>query len=261
MPASLLAPDTLGNDWPGRFNARMTLAFDPPPAGDSPLRRLDPRWKLVALGPAMLAVSFVHSLTIACTALAGAAVLAFVALLPVRWLARRFGALAVALGPIIVLLPLVQGVEGVRVAALLAAKGMAVVLLVLVLLGTAPVPTTVHAAQALGLHGILVQIVLLSYRYLFVLADEFDRLRRALRSRGFRAGTNRHTYRTAGHVVGTLLVRSAERAEGVAHAMRCRGFDGRFRSLCDFRTRTRDVVFFSVALVAAAALVVWDVWS
>jgi cobalt/nickel transport system permease protein len=261
MAASLPAADTLGNDRPWRFNARMTLAFDPPPAGDSPIHRLDPRWKLAALGPAVLAVSFVHSLTIASAALGAAAVLAFVARLPALWVGRRLGAIVLALGPIVVLLPIVQGIEGVRVALLLLAKGMAVVLLVLVLLGTGPLPTTVQAAQSLGLHGTLVQIALLSYRYLFVLADEFDRLRRALRLRGFRAGTNRHTYRTVGHVVGTLLVRSAERAEGVAHAMRCRGFDGRFRSLCDFRTRLRDVVFFVFAIMAATGLVVWDVWS
>jgi cobalt/nickel transport system permease protein len=237
----------------------MTLAFDPPPAGDSALHRLDPRWKLAALALAVLAAAAVQSLGPALAALAGAALLAAVARLPARWLARRLGALALALAPLVVLLPLVQGGAGVRLALLLAAKGVAVVLLALVLLGTAPLPTTLHAAQALRLPGTLVQIVLLSYRYLFVLADELDRLRRALRLRGFRARVDRHTYRTVGHVVGTLLVRGAERAEGVAHAMRCRGFDGRFRSLTDFRTRPADVVFLTAVVTVAIGLVVWDV--
>jgi cobalt/nickel transport system permease protein len=168
--------------------------------------------------------------------------------------------LAVALAPLVVLLPLVQGEAGARLALLLAAKGAAVVLLGLVLLGTAPLPTTLHAAQALRLPGTLVQIVLLSYRYLFVLADELDRLRRAVRLRGFRARADRHSYRTVGHVVGTLLVQGAERAEGVAHAMRCRGFDGCFRSLSDFRTRAVDIGFFVASIGMAAGLVVWDVW-
>jgi cobalt/nickel transport system permease protein len=237
----------------------MTLAFDPPPDGDSPLHRLDPRWKLVAIGLAVLAAAFVQSLPVALAALAGALLLTVVARLPARWLLRRLGSLALALGPLVVLLPLVQGAEGGRVALLLAAKAVAIVLLSLVVLGTAPLPTTLHAAQALRLPGTLVQVMLLSYRYLFVLADELDRLRRALRLRGFRARADRHTYRTVGHVVGTLLVRGAERAEGVAHAMRCRGFDGRFRSLSDFRTRAADVAFFGAVVAAAAGLVTWDV--
>src|SRR5438552_7605199 len=183
----------LGNRRPQRFNARMTLAFDPPPAGDSPLHRLDPRWKLAALGPAALAAAVVQSLPAALAALAAAALLTAVARLPGWWIARRLGALALALAPLVILLPLVQGPEGARPALLLAVKGTAVVLMALVLLGTAPLPTTLHAAQALRLPGTLVQIMLLSYRYLFVLADEFDRLRRAVRLRGFRARMDRHS--------------------------------------------------------------------
>ena len=57
---------------------------------------------------------------------------------------------------------------------------------------------------------------------------------------------------------GTLLLRGAERAEGVARAMRCRAFDGRYRSLAEFRTRTTDVLFFGVVAVAALAVVAGD---
>src|SRR5207247_10850390 len=177
--------------------------------------------------------------------------LAGVARLPVAWVLRRYAALALFLGPFVVLLPILQGAEGGRLAVLVSLKGFAVVTIALVLLGTAPLPTTLHAAQRLRVPGILVQVALLSYRYVFVLTDELGRLRRALRARGFRARPNRQTYRTAGHVVGTLLLRGAERAEGVAQAMRCRAFDGRYRSLAEFRTRSGDVVFFGVVAVAA----------
>jgi cobalt/nickel transport system permease protein len=61
-----------------------------------------------------------------------------------------------------------------------------------------------------------------------------------------------------GNVTGTLLVRSLERAERVGQAMRCRGFDGRFHSLAEFRTRGRDVLLFLVMVGAAAALLLWD---
>jgi len=236
----------------------MTLAFDPLPVVDSPLRRLDPRWKVVAVAVAVAAAAVVQTLSAAIAALAGALLLLVAARLPARWVLRRLGALTVTLGPLVALLAVVQGIDGLRLGLLLSVKATAIVAFGLAVLGTAPLPTTLHAAQALRVPATLVHIGLLTYRYVFVLADELDRLRRAIRVRGFRARVDRHSYRTVGHVVGTLLVRGAERAEGVAHAMRCRGFDGRYRSLTDFRTRAVDVAFFAGVFIAAVGIVVWD---
>jgi cobalt/nickel transport system permease protein len=53
-------------------------------------------------------------------------------------------------------------------------------------------------------------------------------------------------------------VRSAERSERVGQAMRCRGFDGEFRSLADFRTRWFDVLAFASIVGYAASLLAWD---
>jgi cobalt/nickel transport system permease protein len=61
-----------------------------------------------------------------------------------------------------------------------------------------------------------------------------------------------------GHVTGTLLVRGYERGERVAQAMRCRGFDGRFRSLTDFRTTRYDVLMLALVWATAGAMLVWD---
>jgi cobalt/nickel transport system permease protein len=236
----------------------MTLAFDPPPAADSPLARLDPRWRLAGLVVAAVAAALPRTVPAAAGACAGAIALAVLAHLPARWVFRRYAALAMFLGPFIVLLPILQGGEGAHLAVLVSLKGIAVVTIALVLLGTAPLPTTLHAAQRLRVPGVLVQVALLSYRYVFVLTDELGRLRRALRVRGFRARPDRRTYRTAGHVVGTLLLRGAERADGVARAMRCRAFDGRYRSLAEFRTRLGDVTFFTIVAVAAVAVAAAD---
>jgi cobalt/nickel transport system permease protein len=84
-------------------------------------------------------------------------------------------------------------------------------------------------------------------------------MRIAVRTRGYRNRPSRHSYRTIGNVAGTLLVRSAERAERVSQAMRCRGFDGQFRSLTEFRTTLPDVLFFIVMTVVFAALLTWGV--
>jgi cobalt/nickel transport system permease protein len=144
------------------------------------------------------------------------------------------------------------------VALLLLLKALTIVTLMLVMLVSAPLDATLKAAHALHVPGLAIQIVVLAYRYLFLLADEFIRMRVALRVRGYRLRSNPQRFRILAHVSGTVLVRGYERAERVGQAMRCRGFDGTFRSLAEFRTRPADVAIFLLVVGCAAALVCWD---
>jgi cobalt/nickel transport system permease protein len=237
-------------------------------APESVLRGFDSRWKLAALGLAAIATTLVQTLGPAAAALIGALALAVLGRLPPRWCLVRLGGAALVVAPFLLMLPLLHrddgpalslgplaiSMQGFIAAVLLGLKTLSLVLLILVLLATAPLPDTFQAAQRLHVPGALVQVALLTYRYVFVLAGELARIRLALRVRGYRNRVSLHSYRTAGHVAGTLLVRGYERAERVGQAMRCRGFDGQFRSLIEFRTRPIDVVLFS-AIVGSAALV------
>jgi cobalt/nickel transport system permease protein len=236
----------------------MTLAFDALDIIDSPLARLDPRWKLVALSLAILATGFLHSLPAIFAAFALAVLLLALARLPPRFLFWRYGAFLLFLLLFLILLPIMEGAPGALAALRVGCRALAIYSFGLVLLGTAPFAATIHAAQALGIPRRLTQITLMSYRYVFVLADEFGRIRLALRLRGFRNRMNRHSYRTIGNVTGALLFRGAERAERIGQAMRCRGFDGHFRSLHRFRTRMKDILFFLVVVVVMGGVCGWD---
>ncbi len=205
-----------------------------------------------------------HTLRVAAVALIAAMLLALLARLPLRWFLQRLGAAALFFALFALPLPWLLGDgpgwswHGVEAALLLTAKAITLITLFLTAQATAPLETTLKAAHALRIPGLLVQLGLLTYRYVFVLADELRRLRIALRVRGYRNRVRRHSYRTAGHVAGTLLVRGYERAERVGQAMRCRGFDGQFRSLTAFATRPADVMAFLLFVVSAAALAMWD---
>lgn len=250
----------------------MTLGFSPPPCPDSPLRRLDPRWKLAALSLAVLAAALLRTPTAALLALTATLLLAALGRLPARWFLGRLGLVALVLTPFLLPLPLLLpgagpswgpvhvSSHGALVALVLAAKALTLVTLILVLLATAPLDATLKAAHALRVPGLLIQLALLTYRYLFLLAGELARLRIALRVRGYRNRATRHSYRTIGHVAGTLLVRGHDRAERISQAMRCRGFDGRFRSLAVFRTSAWDLLAFAL-IVATAGGVCWLDWK
>lgn len=237
----------------------MTLAFDALDAPASPLTRLDPRWKLAALTLAGVAAAVLRDPRTILIAFMLVVTLLIFARLPVRLLRSRFAALAAFLLPFLVMLPILSGRDGLLPAAMIGARAVMLFSLALLVIATAPFHRTMQAAQALGIPRIMTQLLLISYRYLFVLRDEFLRIRTALRVRGFRAGSGRRTYQTVGLVAGSLLLRGEDRAERVAHAMRCRGFDGRFRSLSPFQTRPTDVMFLIAVAVTAAVLVALDV--
>jgi cobalt/nickel transport system permease protein len=273
-----------GDEFSGRARRGRTFPPDSVPVGRSDTvvalptvsagigPRLDPRWKLAAVAIAVCAALSLHTLSAALLALFAAVALAAAARLPPRWFAARAGAALVAVALFALPLPLlVDGpgsawqwgplrfsVHGAEVGLLLALRALTVVSLTLVLLVTTPADALLKAAHALGVPGLFVQVGSMTYRYLFVLADELHRLRVAVRVRGFRNRASRHAYRTVGRVAGTLLVRGHERADRVHHAMCCRGFDGRFRSLTAFHTRPVDVAVFLLVSGAAVVLAVLD---
>jgi cobalt/nickel transport system permease protein len=250
----------------------MTLTVAHVQAPDSVLSRLDPRWKLAGLVPAAAAVVALHGPLPCLVALAGTLVLVAVARLPLRWFLVRVGTVAGVVGLFAAVLPLLPreagpswqvgpllvSVQGLAAAVGLLAKALAITNLMLVLWATAPPTETFKAAHALRLPGVLVQLFVLTYRYLFLLAEELGRLRIALRVRGYRNRLCLHSYRTMGHVAGTLLVRGAERAERVGQAMRCRGYEGQFRSLREPHTGPVEVLFIVLVLVGSSGLLLWD---
>jgi cobalt/nickel transport system permease protein len=150
---------------------------------------------------------------------------------------------------------------GLTLAAVLLLKAIAVTTILLAAATTAPIQVHLKALHALGVSGLLVQLLALTVRYLAVLHAEFARIRIALRVRGYRQKLTFASLRTVGHVAGMLLVRASDQSERVAQALRCRGFDGRFHALTQFRTTGQDVVFFVAATAGTAALLFWDMFQ
>src|SRR5216683_701025 len=158
----------------------MTLAFDALDAPDSPLARRDPRWKLAALVPAIFVASALQLPLVVAIAFMASFVFLFAARLPPRLAFTRLGAFALFLAPFLIILPILHGWGGLSTAAILAMRAATIFILGMILVTTSPFSRTVHAAEALGLPRLFAHLVLMSYRYVFVLADEFARLRIAL---------------------------------------------------------------------------------
>jgi cobalt/nickel transport system permease protein len=158
--------------------------------------------------------------------------------------------------PILHVGSLVASREGAVQAAAIVLKATAIMLAVLALLSTLDGAALGRGLQALGLPQRLVQLLLLTDRYLDVLHREYARLRRAMTARAFRPRSDRHTWRSYAYLIGMLLVRSFERAERVLAAMKCRGYRGSFPVSPAGRLRPGDAGFAALVLTLLG-LIVW----
>lgn len=235
------------------------------------LRRVDARMRIIAAAAFAVAVVSLTAVPSLLAALAGGLGLAAWARLPAAETARRVVAVDGFIVLTLVMLPFTTpgeplfslwgfpaSREGLHHAILIALKANAVILALLALVGTVPETVLGHALARLKVPEKLVQLFLMTVRYIDVLHQEAMRLRTAMKARGFRPRTNLHTLRSLGWLVGMLLVRSLERSERVLAAMKCRGFTGRFPLLDDLRTTPADWVFLAGAVAACASLVMAD---
>jgi cobalt/nickel transport system permease protein len=94
---------------------------------------------------------------------------------------------------------------------------------VILLAQTTPFGEMLAVLRRARVPALLVTTIALMQRYLFVLADETERMGRARASRTF-TRSRWFAWRTAATVVGQLFVRASERAEHVYDAMCARGW-------------------------------------
>ena len=107
----------------------------------------------------------------------------------------------------------------------------------------------------LGLPRLFVVLLLMVYRYLFVIVEEGGRMWNGWQSRSF--GKGGLPMRLYGEILGSLLLRTLDRAERVHHSMESRGFDGNIRLPAQPALNLRDGAF----LVGWAAFFVSVRWG
>ena len=99
------------------------------------------------------------------------------------------------------------------------------ILCLILLVTTTKFSELLRAFEKLGCPKIITMIMSFMYRYIFVIEDELMKMRQAKESRS--VGGSRYFHAKAlANMLGTLFIRSYERAEAVYLAMCARGFDG-----------------------------------
>jgi cobalt/nickel transport system permease protein len=104
-----------------------------------------------------------------------------------------------------------------------AAKSTFCLLTIILVSNTTPFSRILRVLKRIHVPGLLITTIALMHRYLFVLVEEAERLRRARSSRTFQRERRAH-WQTLASVIAQLFVRASERAERIYDAMCARGW-------------------------------------
>ncbi len=249
------------------------MISEPFASGNSIIHKLDPRIRVIVATVYGFVVAFSNQLPVLLIAVVISSALIISAGLGIKAVVKR---MAIVNGLILLLwvvVPLTYGGQprfqigplslsgaGIMLAARITLKSNAILLSMIALIATMKFATLGYALKQVRVPQKIILLLLMSYRYIFVLEQEYQRLIRAARIRGFQPKTNLHTYRTYAYVVGMLLVRATSRAHRVHQAMLCRGFKGTFYSLQEYKAGSAGLIF-SMLMTGIVVVLVWMEWQ
>ncbi len=152
--------------------------------------------------------------------------------------------------------------EGCIAVIAIATRFICIITMSLILFGTAPFLTTIRALRSLGMPHTIVDMMLLSYRYIEEFGQTLTTMQRAMRLRGFQNNrlNRRNLDRLAG-LAGSLLIRSYERSQRVYEAMILRGY-GHLPSSRERvwlkQIRPQDAIALGLTLAIAATFILLE---
>lgn len=238
----------------------------------SPLHSWDPRVKIISISILIFSVVLVGHPQKAFLGLCLAIILIFLSRIPfsfvllhLRWVLLFTLSLSAILCLTVPGNSLLQfsflsiSWEGAGLGLLISLRAISAALLVFPMMGTTKFNLSLKALQKIKVPERLIQLIMFTYRYIFLFMDEERRITMAANSRGWVKRTNLSTLKTIGSIAGMLLVRSFERTERIRDAMFSRGYNGRLNILDEFTLTPKDLLKASV-IIAFALILNFPCW-
>ena len=216
----------------------MKLVLDQYAYLDSPLHRWHQGYKLIGLLSLIFAFAFVQNVWLLPVMVLVTCILFFLSKIPFSFLIKRLRYPSWFILAVVIFLPFISGEntifqlgylsikeEGCWQALLISVRFFCILTVSLLLFGTAPFLSSIKAMRSLGLPRVIVDMTLLSYRYLEELGETLTTMQRAMKLRGFQPqGFSRRNLKVFAQLTGSILIRSYDRSARIYQAMILRGY-------------------------------------
>lgn len=239
--------------------------------GKSPIHRIEPMIRIVCAAVLSIAAALAHHISIMPGYILVSVALTIIAQLNPRDVLKRIKPVFIFLVMIWIIVPITFEGQvafrigfikisqpGIHLCSMITFKSISILLIFTALIATMPIASLGAGLHRLYIPDKLVFLLLMSYRYIAVIENEYKKLLRAAKFRGFVPGTNLHSYKTYAYLAGMLFVRASLRAQRVYHAMVCRGFDGKFHTLDIYPANRLNFPFLIITLTMGLCFVWLD---
>ncbi|PIU58272.1 MAG: hypothetical protein COS89_01250 [Deltaproteobacteria bacterium CG07_land_8_20_14_0_80_38_7] len=136
-------------------------------------------------------------------------------------------------------------------------KTSAAAIILIVLTSTTAFPELLKALHKIKVPSVFIAILAFLYRFIFILSDERESLQIAIKSRTF-CRKIKLAWKTTGWQIGTLFLRSSERADRIYNAMLARGFDGEIHTSTQPSAKTWVIqTSVSIGIIIIIRLIIW----
>lgn len=222
---------------------------------NSILHRMDLRLKIISILASSLIISSCRTISSAAIAIIYATLLTLLSGIPLTYYLKKTYLPLIFLLPLFLFLPLSSGgdvlfslsylsiyKEGIILSVLISLKVTAIIILINIMLSTAPFRDIAAALKSLKVPDKMLNIILFTYRYFFIFFEDLRKMRVALTLRGFKNRSTLTSLRSSANLAGSLLVRSYEQTERIYRAMLLRGYTGRIISDKTFNAGGADIL-------------------
>ncbi len=252
----------------------MKLTIDRYAYLKSPIHRWSQKYKIVGLLGLIFAFSFIRSLVLLPIIITITIIIFSLSRLPLSYLISRLRYPGYFILAVVFLLPFVAGntviwqwgwlnlrLEGCQEALLIVVRFFCILTVSLVLFGTSTILNSIKGLRGLGLPQVILDMTLLTYRYLEELGEMLKTMQRAMKLRGFNPHLfNCRQLKMLTHLVGSLIVRSYERSTRIYQAMILRGYGYKIPQMDSIqkqrktRPKSYDLWATAITLLTAIAL-------
>ena len=216
----------------------MKLVLDRYAYLDSPIHRWQQSYKLIGLLSLIFAFAFVQNVWLLPIMVTITSILFILSKIPLAFLIKRLRYPSWFILAVVFFLPFISGEtaifelgsltiksEGCWQALLISVRFFCILTVSLIMFGTAPFLSSIKAMRSLGLPRVIVDMSLLSYRYLEELSETLTTMQRAMKLRGFQPkGFKHRNLEVFSQLTGSILIRSYDRSLRVYQAMILRGY-------------------------------------
>ncbi|WNY24607.1 Energy-coupling factor transporter transmembrane protein EcfT [Methanolapillus millepedarum] len=249
----------------------MKLPSETYSAIDAPIQRMNPMTKVIVFLLLIFSVSFVKSMEMASFVLLLSVLIWILSKLPVSYVLKRMAApLLFVFIFAVALLFSVGGADGgdivgsvwifnitsagISEAVLILVRATAALLLITILLGTTKFDLIVKVLYDLKVPIFILQILMFSYRYIFVFSKEMESMKNSMASKGFTPKISMRSLTAAANTIAMLFINGFERADAVYQSMVSKGYTGKPAIITKNQMHAKDYVIVVMGIIIAVGI-------